>query len=326
MTRHVVFGTGQVGRLVIEQLAHGGAQVVAVNRTGRASLSGAEVVAGDATDAAFTTQVTAGADVVYFCLNAVNYARWADEFPPLQRAVLAGAAAAGARLVVLDNLYAYGPTHGRPLVETMQARPTSAKAATRAAMTDQLMHAHTTGDVEVAIGRASDYFGPGTTRSALGETVFGPALTGRTAQVMGDPDQPHSYSYTPDVAAALITLATHPAATGSVWHLPIAETRTTRQVIDRVYELAGHRPKSFAAGATTLRLFGLVKPPMREYLHTLYQFTDPWVVDDTTYRAAFGNATTPMDDALAATLTWYRDAARSTADRTTTPTREGTSR
>jgi uncharacterized protein YbjT (DUF2867 family) len=75
MTRHVVFGTGQVGRLVVEQLVHSGAQVVAVNRTGRASLPGADVVAGDATDPAFTTQVTAGADVVYFCLNAVNYAR-----------------------------------------------------------------------------------------------------------------------------------------------------------------------------------------------------------------------------------------------------------
>ena len=85
MTRHVVFGTGQVGRLVVEQLVHGGAQVVAVNRTGRANLPGAEVVGGDATDPAFTTRVTAGADVVYFCLNAVNYARWAEEFPPLQQ-------------------------------------------------------------------------------------------------------------------------------------------------------------------------------------------------------------------------------------------------
>ena len=50
MTRHVVFGTGQVGRLIVEQLVHDGAQVVAVNRTGQARLPGAQVVAGDATD------------------------------------------------------------------------------------------------------------------------------------------------------------------------------------------------------------------------------------------------------------------------------------
>ena len=147
--------------------------------------------------------------------------------------MLAGAQAAGARLVVLDNLYAYGPTDGRDLVETMQEHPTSAKAATRAAMTAELLQAHQAGRVEVAIGRASDYFGPGATMSALGETVFGTALSGGMAQVMGNPDLPHSYSYTPDVAAALITLGTQPGATGSVWHLPVGETRTTRQIIDQ---------------------------------------------------------------------------------------------
>ena len=248
MTRHVVFGTGQIGRLVVDQLAAQGFEVVAVNRSGEGAIPGATVVGGDATDPAFTTRAASGADVVYFCLNAMNYARWAEEFPPLQRGVLAGAEAAGARLVVLDNLYAYGPTDGHDLVETLPARPTSTKSATRAAMTVELLEAHAAGRVEVAIGRASDYFGPGATRSALGETVFATALDGRTAQVMGDPDQLHSYSYTPDVAAALITLATRPGATGNIWHLPVAETRTTRQIVETVYGLAGRKPGSSRPG------------------------------------------------------------------------------
>jgi nucleoside-diphosphate-sugar epimerase len=280
-----------------------------VNRSGRGAIPGAELVAGDATDPAFTTRVTAGADVVYFCLNAAHYDRWAEEFPPLQHAALTGAETAGARLVVLDNLYAYGPTAGRDLVETMQSQPTSTKAATGAAMTAELLQAHTAGR-EVAIGRASDYFGPGATQSALGGTVFGTALTGRTAQVMGNPDQPHSYSYTPDVAAALITLGTQPGATGTVWHLPVAQARSTRQIIDHVYRLAGHKTRNFAAGRTTLTLFGLIKPAIREYLHTLYQFTDRWVVDDNKFRTAFGGQATPLDEALASTLQWYRDAAQ----------------
>ena len=41
---------------------------------------------------------------------------------------------------------------------------------------------------------------------------------------------------------------------------------------------------------------------MREYLHTLYQFTDPWIVDDSKLRAAFGDLSTPLDDALASTV------------------------
>jgi len=307
MTRHVVFGTGQIGRLVVQTLVRRGIDVRAVNRTGRGSMPGAEIVGGDATDPAFTTRVTAGADVVYFCLNAAGYARWAQEFPPLQRGVLSAARSAGARLVVLDNLYAYGPTGGRDLVETLRANPTSRKAATRAEMTDELLRAHDAGDVEVAIGRASDYFGPGATRSALGETVFGTALTGRAAQVMGDPDHLHSYSYTPDVAAGLVTLATRPEAAGGSWHLPVAEARTTRQVVEQVYALAGRRPRTLAAGRTTLRILGLLKPELREYQHTLYQFTDRWVVDDTKYRNAFGECATSFDDALVDTFEWYRD-------------------
>jgi nucleoside-diphosphate-sugar epimerase len=190
-------------------------------------------------------------------------------------------------------------------------------------MTDELLAAHRAGRVEVAIGRASDYFGPATTQSALGANVFGAALTGRTAQVVGNPELPHSYSYTPDVAAGLVTLGTRPGATGQVWHLPVAPAWSTRRIIDHVYGLAGHRPRSLAAGRSTLRLVGLLKPAMREYQHTLYQFTDRWVVDDSKFRAAFGGpgaprATpidTPIETALAVTLAWYRDDAARTPRR-----------
>jgi nucleoside-diphosphate-sugar epimerase len=124
---------------------------------------------------------------------------------------------------------------------------------------------------------------------------------------MGKPDRLHSYSYTPDVAAGLIVLGNHPSAVGSVWHLPIAETWTTREVIEKVFSLNGTKRRSFAAGRTSLRLYGLIRPEMREYLHTLYQFTDDWVVSDAKFRATFGDRSTPLVDALAATVDWYRD-------------------
>lgn len=309
MNRHVVFGTGQIGRPLVEQLVARGHDVLAVNRSGAGNLPGARVVAGDAADAAFTRRTCEGAEVVYFCLNATSYARWSEEFPPLQRGVLAGAAASEARLVVLENLYSYGPPQGQPLVETMAAHPTSAKAATRTAMTEELLAAHRSGEVEVAIGRASDYFGPGATGSALGAQVFAAAVKGRTAQVMGDPDTPHSYSFTPDVASGLIALGASPVAAGQVWHLPVAETRTTREVIEQLYASAGHEPRILAAGKLTLLALGIFKPELRELRHTLYQFTDPWVVDDSRFREAFGELATPLDEALDSTLRWYAEQA-----------------
>jgi len=156
MARHVVFGTGQVGRPLIERLVAAGHDVVGVNRRGVGAVPGASIVAADATDASTTRAVVDGAASVYFCLNAAHYDRWPQEFPPLQRGVLAAVEATGARLVVLDNLYAYGPTHGADLVETVPAHPSSAKAATRAAMTAELLAAHAAGRVEVAIGWVVD--------------------------------------------------------------------------------------------------------------------------------------------------------------------------
>ncbi|HEY6532742.1 MAG TPA: NAD-dependent epimerase/dehydratase family protein [Acidimicrobiales bacterium] len=304
MSAHVVFGTGQVGGQVVRQLVAAGQEVAAVSRAGRLQFVGARNIAGDATDPEVTTAACIGADVVYFCLDAPDYGRWPEQFPPLQRGVLTAARRTGARLVVLENLYGYGPVHGQVLHEGLPMAATSVKARTRVAMTRELMEAHESGSVEVSIGRASDYFGPGVTHSALAELVVSAAVRGKTAQIMGDPDRLHTYSFTPDVAGGLITLGTDPRAVGSVWHLPVGETRTTREIVEQVYALAGTRPRMFAAGRTVLRLYGLLRPGMREYLHTLYQFTDDWQVSDARFRATFGDRSTPLDDALRATVEW----------------------
>ena len=306
MSNHVVFGAGQVGKHVVAQLLGAGHQVTAISRTGRHRVPGATNVAGDATDPQLTTAVCTGAAVTYFCLDAPDYHRWPEQFPPLQRGVLSGVARCGSRLVVLENLYGYGPVRCA-LHEDLPLAAISAKGRTRAAMTEELLEAHARGQVEVVIGRASDYFGPGATHSALGELVFGTLLEGKTAQILGKPERLHSYSYTPDVAAGLIVLGMQPSAAGSVWHLPIAETWTTRRVIEHVAALNGTKPRSFPAGRTSLRLYGLVKREMREYLHTLHQFSDDWVVSDEKFRAAYGDHSTPLADALAATAAWYRD-------------------
>jgi hypothetical protein len=55
MSRHIVFGTGQVGSHLITGLVHARHDVVAVNRSGGRHFAGARTVGGDATDVTFTT-------------------------------------------------------------------------------------------------------------------------------------------------------------------------------------------------------------------------------------------------------------------------------
>ena len=315
---HVVFGAGAVGLAIADALLARGVapgQVRVVNRSGHAPLpAGVQALGGDASDPDFAVSAAAGARVVYQVLNA-PYHRWAQDFPALQDGVIAAAAAAGARLVTLENVYAYGaPQAGpdgrtKPFTEDSPLAAHTRKGAVRARMHADLMAAHAAGRVEVTVGRASDYFGPRGAGQAvnLGDQAMRAALAGGKAQVLGDPDQPHTYSYIPDIAAGLAILGEHPDAPGRVWHLPNdPRTRTTRQLLDLAYRSAGHpRARVQRVPVLALRGLGLFRPGARETIEMLYEFDRPFVVDS--FRiTALGARHTPLEQALETTLAAYR--------------------
>ena len=316
---HVVFGSGPAGRAVATELARQGLTTRVVNRSGRRVLDGVETLGGDVTDPHFARTATDGASTVYFCLNAVHYHRWAQEFPPLQQAVVDAASAAGARLVVLENLYMYGPTGGAPMTESTPCHPTSTKSAVRAQMSDELIDAHRSGRVEVVIGRAADFVGPGVTASAMGEFVFGSALAGKKARTMGRPDTLHSFSYVPDIGRNLVLLGSRADAYGRVWHLPNPPTRTIREVITDVYSALDQPPRLTVLSKPMLRAVGLFNRDVRELLSTYYQFDAPFISDHSAFTSAFGGHITDWDDIVQTTLASYRHAASPHVD-VATPT------
>src|SRR5271165_3879914 len=304
---HVVFGTGQVGHALAAVLAGRGLTVRVVSRHRPPELAeGIDWRAADATDPDAAGDAAKGAAVVYQCLNA-PYTQWPERFPPLQRGVLAAAERGGALLVTLENLYGYGPTGGKPMTEDLPLAATTVKGRTRAAMTAELLAAADAGRVRIAIGRASDFFGAGvTTGSTLGERVFGNALAGRRADFIGNPDLPHTYSYVPDIAAALATLGTDPRAAGQVWHLPGPQTVTTRALLDLVAAEVGHPVGIRTVSKLALRALGLTNPMLRGLAEMAYEFEEPFILDTTKFESAFGAAGTPLADAIAATVAWYR--------------------
>jgi nucleoside-diphosphate-sugar epimerase len=278
-----------------------------VNRSGRARVpDGVEVVGGDATDEAFTREASEGASVVYFALNP-PYTKWPELFPRLQAGAIEGAASAGAKLIAMENLYMYGPTDGRPLTEDLPYAPNTRKGSVRAMMSEELMEAHTSGRVRVAIGRASDYFGPRVLVSAAGEQVFGRAVEGKSAQLAGDPDQPHTYTYAPDVGRGLVILGEREEALGQAWHLPSPETVTTRRFVEMIFEEVGKPARVQAAPKILLRAIGLFNSGIRETIEMLYEFEEPFVVDHSKFEEAFGEQATPLRESIRGTVRWYRE-------------------
>src|SRR5688500_5056595 len=111
MSLYVVLGSGPAGAATAGLLVEQGHSVRVVTKSGRSPEPGIEHVAVDATDSKRLIEAAQGAAAIYSCA-APPYHRWASEWPPLASSVCAAAEATGAVLVMLGNLYGYGPVDG----------------------------------------------------------------------------------------------------------------------------------------------------------------------------------------------------------------------
>ncbi|MDX1747268.1 MAG: hypothetical protein R3324_15130, partial [Halobacteriales archaeon] len=133
-----------------------------------------------------------------------------------------------------------------------------------------------------------------------------PAARGKTIRWVGSLDAPHSVAYLPDVARAFVTLGTSSDADGDTWILPHGDPVTGRRFLDLVNAGLPEPVKTGLVTTTMLRLAAPFHRISRETLDIAYQWTEPFVVDDTRFRVVFGPLrTTPLDEAVRATVGWY---------------------
>jgi nucleoside-diphosphate-sugar epimerase len=307
---HLVLGTGAVGAGVASQLAEQGAQVRAVNHSGRRPAGmpeSVEVVAADLSDPAAAVALADGAGVVYQALNP-PYHRWLELFEGLQAAAVAAARTAGARLVSIENLYGYGLVQGE-MTESSPMNPNSRKGELRARMSDELVVLAAKGDLDLVMLRSADYYGPGVLGSALGERTFPPLLAGKTVQATGSADALHSFAYIHDVTRSAVTLGLAPDVAMQVVFTPHAPAITQREMLTRAASIAGVPSKIGTLTPFMMRAAGLFIPEAKESSEMMYEFVEPFVVDASASEALLGFSATPVDEGLAATIDWYRQRA-----------------
>jgi len=306
MQHHVVVGAGPVGSGVATLLAQRGTPVTVITRSG----SGPDhplvtKLQGDAADAELLARVATGAAAIHNCANP-PYHRWATDWPPIHRALMTAAERTGAVLVMMDNLYAFGPGGTMPMREGDAMKATGTKGAMRATMARELLAAHAAGRLRATLARASDFYGPQVIGSAFGDRVVPRVLAGKKVSMLGAIDVPHSVSYMPDVARTLVAIADDERAWGKPWHVPNAPATTQRETVDAFAAAAGTTAKVGAVPHLALSALGLFVPMMRELKETWYQFADPWVTDSALTEQTFGLTATPLADGAAATVAWWR--------------------
>ncbi|MET0418151.1 MAG: NAD-dependent epimerase/dehydratase family protein [Actinoplanes sp.] len=289
MSKHVVVGSGPIGTAIARLLVDQGESVVMVTRSG----SGPEHplierVAADASDARRLTELTEGAEVLYNCANP-RYTDWEKLWFPMNDAMIKAAKATGAVYMITGNLYVYGPQPGGHMTENSPLAAVGRKGKVRIKMWQDALNS----GVRTVEVRGSDYIGAG----AVGvfAAVLLPAIAkGRTAWAPADVDLPHSFTYTGDMASAMVTLARDDRAYGKAWHTPTAPAITIRELADRYCALVGaprltiRKMPRFA-----MRTAGLVVPMARELAEMDYQFYAPFTMDSSLTERTFG--LTPTD-------------------------------
>ena len=305
-TVHVVTGAGPVGSTVAQQLADAGQQVRLLTRSGSGpehpliNRRRVDVSRPDALTDAFD-----GAVAVHHCIHGSSYdARvWRAELPRAERVVLEAAGRVGAVVVFPESLYSYGPVEG-PITEDLPRSATDGKLGVRTDLLAQ-RDASTTPTVSVA---ASDFYGPGVRNAHAGERLVPTVLAGRTMRVLGSLDQPHSFTYVPDLAAAMIAAAAREDLWNSFLHAPTAPALTQRHLVEVVATAGAVRvPRMSAIPVPVLRAMGLLSREMRELAETGYMFSRPFVLDSSASDERLRLSPTPVETGMTETVGWWRE-------------------
>lgn len=305
---YVVTGAGPVGFTVAEQLAEQGHQVRVLTRSG----SGpdhplVERLQVDVSDRAQLTGALTGATAVFHCIHGSAYraAAWAAELPQAEQVVMDAAAAAGAVVVFPESLYSYSEPE-QIMNESSRREASGGKRGIRSALL-AARQAHAANTVSVVAG---DFFGPRVKMAHAGERMVKPILAGKAVQFIGSTKQPHSFTYVPDLAAAMIAAAQKPGLRNTVLHAPTGPAVTQRDMAAAHASAAGvAAPKVSAVPGWVFRAAGVFSTDMRELAEMLYQFERPFVMDSSESQRLLGLEPTALPEAAAATVAWWRGAA-----------------
>ena len=284
---HVVVGAGVVGSALAKLLADDGQEVIVITRSGSGPThKNIKRIAADVSDLSNLLQIAPSAVAIYNCANP-PYHQWAKEWPPIAESFLGYAEKTGAVLVTCSNLYGYGPVDV-PMTESLPLNAPGVNGKVRAKMWMDAKALHDAGKIKATEVRGSDYVCAGE-QGRVGSRVLPKVLAGKPAQVLGDIDMKHTWTYPLDVARLMQIVAKDSKAWGKAWHVPSNEAKTQKELVTELAAVAGVKnPKLSSVPNVMWNLLAVFNPLMKALKETAYQMERPYILDDSAARKAFG--------------------------------------
>lgn len=299
MQKCLVLGVGSLGRRVLHELKKQGVDAVGASRTRPKGLDG-EWIQTDARVADEVRKAAQGCDTVVLCA-APPLTSWSAEFEELVKGTLQGLRGLETTVVFASNMFVYGPS-AQPMSEQTPEQPQAPIGRLRKELDKLVLAEHGVQGTRTAVVRGSSFYGPGVDVSMVGTSQLQSAAQGKPVDALGSVDQPHSLCFIDDFARAIVQVAANPSAHGQVWHAPVQPAMTMREFMELVTDKLGTELKFRIATPLILRIMGIFSPTMRALKQSFYQYTAPFIVDDSKYRAAFEESATPLNETIDRTI------------------------
>lgn len=305
---HVILGAGgAIGEHLTHILAENNVPLRQVARHSRHYLYGTALKA-DITTAEGAARAVEDAEVAYMLVGLpYSTSAWESTWTRMMQHVVNACATSGTRLIFLDNIYMLSDASMPHMTELSPLDPSSRKGRVRADVDRIVLEGIGQGKLKACIARSADFYGYTTpNKSALLDLVIRRMIHGKSPQWLYTIDKKHSFSYIPDIAAALYLLAGSEKSWGEVWNVPTAPAMTVSGIIDLLNHLLHKKLKPQVMGNVMTSILSVFIPALAEMKELKYQMVQDYVLDSSKFEQAFAFRPTPMEEGLETTIDHVR--------------------
>jgi nucleoside-diphosphate-sugar epimerase len=300
MVQTILGSGGGIGVPLARELKNHTDKIRLVSRNPAKVNDSDELLPADLNDPGQVEKAIAGSEVVYITVGFEYKLKvWQKTWPAFMEQVISSCIKHNSKLVFFDNMYLYSKNAVPCMTEDSPIDPPSEKGKVRQKLREMIMQQTEKGRLTALIARAADFYGPDNKNSALTLMVAANLMKGKKAQVLGDTDRIHTYTYTPDAAKATAILGNTPDAYNQEWHVPTTKEKlTTWRWIELIAKELTIEAKIQKVPTWMIYLLGIFVPIMREFPEMLYQYEQDYIFDSSKFEKRFGIAATSPEEGI----------------------------
>ena len=309
-TALVIGASGGMGFALVNELVSRNLQVKAFARNKEKLVAlfqhhkNVEIISGDAFNEQDLMRASKDVDIIFHAIS-FPYQDWEKLHMGCVEMVISIAERRGAKIALVDNIYAYGRQSTNPVIEQVRKEPQTKKGKIRLTMENKLKNSN----VPSLIVHFPDLYGPNAENTILYETLKNVAQ-GKKANFVGSMQVKREFLYTVDGAKAMVELSLRDDTYNQNWNVPAVHPIAGEELVKILREITGYKISIRTVSKGMIQLIGLFSPSMKEVVEMFYLTEEPVILSGEKYEKEIGALPrTSYREGLEETIAWMNERA-----------------